>query len=168
MDDSVSLPARLAESYKRLAASAEVLRGKSDLVHRSVTTLNLALAKLDLGIPAWVKIRGNDDDGDGNFWHEWVGYAPVGQEWGLALSETKGNHRSPDQTDDVEWAFHKAPRSLQISALDKLPDLMEELIKVTDKTSKKLDSKLDEVREYAKAITTASSEVTKARKERRS
>jgi hypothetical protein len=168
MDENVPLSTRLAESYKRLAASADVLGTKTHQFSRIITELERVLAKLDLNIEAWEKLRGSDDDGRGNYWHEWVGYAKVRERWCIGLSETRGNHNDPEDAIDKTWCFDEGPRNLQISAIDKLPDLLEALIKAADKTSRKLDEKLGQVREYSTAITAAAAAVAKSRKERRS
>jgi hypothetical protein len=165
MDDSVPLPVRLAESYKRLAASADALGSKTHQFSKIITELERVLAKLDLNVEAWEKLRGSDEDGRGNFWHEWVGYAKVKGKWCIALSETRGNHHNdPEDSTDLTWCFDEGPRSLQINAIDKLPDLLEALAKTADKTSRKLDQKLDQVREYTEAIQAATADVAKARK----
>jgi hypothetical protein len=168
MDDSVPLPTRLAESYKRLAAAADVLGTKTHQFSRIITELERVLAKLDLNLEAWEKLRGADNDGHGNYWHEWVGYAKVRERWCIALSETRGNHNQPEDATDKTWPFDEGPRNLQISAIDKLPNLLEALTKAADKTSRKLDEKLGQVREYTEAINAATADVTKARKAARS
>ena len=48
--------------------------------------------------------------------------------------------------------FADAPRAYRIEALDKLPDLLEQLIKNTDKTAKKLQEKTAESKELASAL----------------
>lgn len=163
----VSPSERIAASYKRLAASAEALSSKSDEFSKSVATFDAALKKLNLGVTAWERIRGSDDDGQGNYWSEDVGYAKVGSKWGIAIRERSGNHNVEDE-DREEWLFNDAPRPLRIGAIDQIPDLIDKLVKAADKTTKKIDEKLTQVRELATALSKAANEVEVQRKERRS
>src|SRR5262245_14299466 len=164
-DEQVSPSARIAASYKRLAESAETLNKKSDEFGQHVAVLDKLLQKLNLGVAAWERIRGSDDDGHGNFWSEDVGYAKVGGKWGVAIRERSGNHNLED-VDSDEWLFEDAPRALRISAIDQIPDLIDKLVKYADKTARKIDEKTAQARELATALTEADNEVRKQRRNR--
>ena len=158
-DRSVSPTERIAASYKRLASSAVTLNKVSDDFGKPVEAIDRALRKLNVGIEAWEKIRGSDNDGDGNYWHEYVGFAKVGTTWCIALSKVEGSHHFPDREDDDTWAFNDAPRSLRISAIDKLPDLIEKLIVAADKTATKMQEKVNDGLALAQAVTDAAAEL---------
>ncbi len=162
----VPLPVRVATSYKRLAESAETLNKKSDEFGVQVSVFDNLLGKLNLGVAAWERIRGSDDDGHGNYWSEDVGYATVGGKWGIALRKKSGNHNVEEPDDVDEWLFNDAPRSLRISAIDQIPDLIDKLIKHADKTARKIDEKIGQARELAKALTEADNEIRKQRRAR--
>lgn len=90
----------------------------------------------------------------------------IGGKWGLAIRAIAGNHNVDD--DSVEqWLFSDAPRSYRIEAIDKIPDLLEELIKNADKTTKKLKETTVEARELAAAVKQATEELKQQKKERR-
>jgi len=166
-DPQVSLSERLASAYRRLAVSAEVLNAASDEFTRPILDLEAALQGLNLGLTTWQKVVGGADDHD-NFWRREVGYARTDGKWGLVIRAISGNHNVPDDDYDVEqWPFSDAPRSYRIEALDKLPDLLEELIKNSEKTTKKLKEKTVEARQLAAALGQAASELKPQRKERR-
>src|SRR5207247_728944 len=122
------------------------------------------LQRLNIGLTTWQKVVGGEDDHT-NYWSRDVGYAKIGHAWGLAIRTRNGN-LTDEVAYDEEWLFNDAPRSYRIEAMDKLPDLIEELIKVSDKTAKKLKEKSVEARELATALSQAAQELTAQRKER--
>lgn len=157
MAEGPSTSERLASAYKRLAASSEVLNGASDEFSKPISELDAALQKLNIGLITWQTITGGSDEGDG-YWSRDVGYTKMGSKWGLAIRTVDGHH-SWDRDDIEEWSFHDAPRSYRIEALEKLPDLLEQLIKNADKTAKKLKEKTVEAKELASALAQAAAEV---------
>lgn len=148
---------RLAFAYKRLAASSEVLNAASDEYSKPISELDAQLQKLNIGLITWQNIASGSDEGDG-YWSRDVGYAKIGDKWGLAIRTVDGRH-SWDRDDIEEWSFHEAPRSYRIEALEKLPDLLEQLIKNAEKTAKKLQEKTVEAKELASALKQAVEEV---------
>jgi hypothetical protein len=163
-EPSISATERIAASYKRLASSAANLNKVSDEFGKPVEAIERALRLLNVGVEAWEKIRGNDNDGYENYWHEYVGFAKVGGMWRIALSKVEGNHTNPEREEDETWAFEDAPRSLRISAIDKLPDLMEKLIEASDKTARKMQSKANDVIALASAVSGAAKDLSPKKK----
>jgi hypothetical protein len=166
--ESTSPSQRIAASYKQLVTSAQALNAKSDELTKVVGVLDAALKRLNLGITAWERIQGSDNDGSGDYWSEDVGYAKVDSHWGIALRERSGNHSDPEDRESEQWLFNDAPRPLRISAIDALPALIDKLVKNADKTTRKIEEKLPEVRALATALTDAAAEVEQQRKARRS
>ncbi len=156
---------RLASAYKRLAASAQTLNAASDEFSKPVAELEAAVQKLNLGLVTWQKVVGGGDEYD-NYWRREIGYMRVDGKWGLVIRSVSGNHNH-DEPDIELWSFGDAPRSYRIEAIDKLPDLLEELIKNSEKTAKKLKEKTVEARELATALKQAAEEIKPAKKERR-
>lgn len=157
MAEGPSTSARLAAAYKRLAQSADALGAASDDFSKPIAEIDAALARLNIGLVTWATVTGGNDDGDG-YWSRDVGYAKIGGKWGLAIRTVDGHH-SWERDDIDEWLFHDAPRSYRIEALEKLPDLLEQLIKNSDKTTKKLQEKTVEANELAGALGQAVEEV---------
>ncbi len=158
MSEGPSTSERLSSAYKRLAASAEVLNAASDEFSKPILELETALQELNVGLATWKKIVGGDDHEYQTYWQRDVGYATVGDKWGLAIRTVEGCEYW-DRDTIKEWLFKDAPRSYRIEAFDKLPDLLEELIKNSDKTAKKLKEKAVEARELAAALKQAADEV---------
>lgn len=168
MSEIVSPSERISASYKRLAVAAEALSQKSDEFSKHVGILDALLKRLNLGVTAWERIRGEDEDGFGNYWSEDVGYANVDGRWGIALREKSGNHHT-DRPDEIrEWLFNDAPRPLRIGAIDQLPDLIDKLIVAAEKTTRKIHEKISQAQELAAALGKAAKDVEQERKARRS
>ena len=60
------------------------------------------------------------------------------------------NH--PQESDDTTWPFNQAPGYLRVKAVDKLPDLIEALVKVSDATVERLKKKIEPAQELAMAV----------------
>ena len=65
-----------------------------------------------------------------------------------------------------EWLFNDGPRAMRISAIDKIPDLLERLVKAADKTTKKVQEKTSQALELAAAILKTAEEIELQRKQR--
>lgn len=151
--DSASPSERIANFYKQLSASAAELNTASDELGRSISALDNALKKLNLGIAAWVKFDGHDDDGTGDFWARHLGYAKIDGRWGIAISDSAGNYNSPAPDRDEEWLFNDAPRVFRVEAVEMLPDLLEKLIREAEQTTEKIKAKTAHAKELATAVT---------------
>jgi hypothetical protein len=156
---------RLASAYKRLAASAAALNAASDEFSKPIEELETALQRLNLGLITWQKVVGGEDEYE-NYWRREIGYTRMDGTWGIVIRSVSGNHNH-DEPDVELWSFGDAPRSYRIEAVDKLPELLEELIRNSDKTAKKLRDKTAEARELAAAVKQAAEELKPAKKERR-
>ena len=60
----------------------------------------------------------------------------------------------PDEEIERTWRFDQAPQYLRVKAIDKLPDLIEDLVRTVDKTAERLRKKVGPAEELATAVTT--------------
>jgi hypothetical protein len=158
MSEVLSRAERFTSAFRRLAESAEVLKAESNQFSKPIEQINATLRAVGVRLSTWHKVVGGEDDYN-NYWTREVGFTSVRGLWGLVIRETTGNHALPDREESDFWPFDEAPPSYRIEALDKLPDLLEELIKNTDKTAKKLKETTVEVREMATALAEAAKEI---------
>jgi hypothetical protein len=102
----------------------------------------------------------------GEYWSRDIGYAKIGDTWGIALRDISGNHDVPEAgyTAYEEWLFNDAPRWLRIEGVGKIADLLESLIKQADTATQKIRKKTAEARELATAISAAAVETKDQRK----
>lgn len=154
----VSCPSeRLAEAYKRLVASSETHRSAVHEFSKPFAEIERAIKNLNLAVVTWQKMAGGEDN-YGGYWSRDVGYARTKGFWGLAVRSVRGHH-SWDEDEIEQWPFDEAPSSLRLEALDKMPDLLEEIIKNADKTTKKLEARTPDAADLARAIKDASAEL---------
>ncbi|HXB56128.1 MAG TPA: hypothetical protein VN461_15215, partial [Vicinamibacteria bacterium] len=151
MDNDSSLPNKVSTSFQQLKAAAAQLNTISDELAGPVAALDAALKPLNLGISAWVKFAGDFDHDTGDFWTREIGYAKVGAKWGIALRTREGNAADPDQSIE-RWPFNEAPRAYRVDAVEKLPDLLETLIKEATATAEKVKGKIAYVQQVVAAI----------------
>ena len=141
---------RVSTAFERLAASAPELNAVSDELAKQIRTIDSALQKLNLGVSAWVEFAAQYFD-DGEFMSaRSIGYAKVAGTWGIAIrwsgTDPDGNPASE------EWRFNDAPRSYRLEALEKLPELLEELAKTANKTAEQLKAKVARTKQVATTI----------------
>jgi hypothetical protein len=145
-----------ASLFKELADSAARLNAGSDELAKAIRPIDAALKKLNLGVSAWYVYSGSEEpDSDSNYSYRRIGYAKVGGKWGLALSLDSGNAYS--DIDNYEaWLFNDAPRSMRLEAIDCIPDLLEQLVKESNKVAEDLQKKAGFARELAETISALS------------
>lgn len=144
---------RIASSFKRLASSSTDLNTAADELSNTVSKLESALRELNLGISAWHRIAGSEDR-DGTYWSRDIGYTGFGKEWHIALRKVSGDNFLDDHKEEI-WRFAEAPRWMCVESISKLPDLLDELIKRTDETARKLKNRNLEATELTKAVVRA-------------
>jgi hypothetical protein len=147
------LPERVNTSLKQLAESASRLNETSDEFALTIVAIDTALKSLNLGTTAWYEYAKSSDN-EGGYSSRYVGYAKINGKWGLALSTVSGYiNYSEDEVD--QWSFNEAPRWMRIEAVDHIPDLLDELIKQTEKLTTDLQTKKAQASELAKTIIAA-------------
>jgi hypothetical protein len=149
-----SLAGRVQASYLQLSAVASDLNAISDELGQSVSEIDAALKKLNLGISVWVEIHSSTDD-DLDYYRESVGYAKVDGKWGIALTTESGNHNYVDQDKVEQWLFNDGPRKLRLDAIEKLPEVLKNLSEEAVRTTDKIKSRLAEAKEVAAAVKNA-------------
>jgi hypothetical protein len=145
---------RITSSFKQLAVASTDLNTAASQLGETISILDTALKTLNLGVSAWHQMAGNEDDETGSFWSRDIGYAKVGNQWGIAIRKTWGNENYDHYGEEV-WLFNDAPRWMCIESIGKLPELFDDLIKRTEETTKKIKAKTVEAKELAAAITEA-------------
>jgi hypothetical protein len=163
--DSNTLSERVTTSFTKLSSAAKDLNKVSDELGQAITAIDYILQRLNLGVPTWVKIHGGEDQYTGMvYWSRDVGYAKIGSRWGIALCTREGDYNYPDEETREEWLFNDAPRWLRGEGVEKIPDLLEELIKNTEKTTQKIKGKIDHAKQLAGALELAATEQLTSKK----
>ncbi len=157
--NSNSLSERVTNSVEQLSLVAADLNKASDELGRAISAIDAVLQSLNLGVPTWIQIHGNEDQYL-DYWSREVGYAKVGNKWGVALRTLEGNYNSPEDERCDSWLFNDAPRWIRIEGVAKIPDLLEALIKNAEETTKKIRSKTTEANNLALAIAQAAGKLS--------
>jgi hypothetical protein len=163
-DEEIPLLERVASYYSQLSTVAADLNAVSDELGKSISEIDIALKKLNLGITTWVTIHSSDEDhphDDFSFWAREIGYAKIDSKWGISLRKVDGDCRDPDEATIEQWLFNDAPRSLRLEAIDKIPELLEKLSKEAVKTTKNIRARLSEAQAVAEAVKGAANASTK-------
>jgi hypothetical protein len=148
-----SLPEMAEFSFTQLAAVASDLNDVSDELGKSITEIDSSLKKLNLGVSVWIRVGGWDNPQEMEYFREQLGYAKVNGKWGIALRTIAGDDNHPDQEHIEAWLFNDGPRTLRLTAIEKLPEMLLMLSKEALETAGKIKNKLAEVQEVARAIT---------------
>lgn len=154
---------RVESSFRKLSTAASDLNFTSDELGKSVSQLDGALKKLNLGVSAWVEFGGNADPHEGWYRTEELGYDKIGNTWGIALRVVKGYDAAPEEEEIEAWLFNDGPRSMRLLAIEEIPQLLEKLSTKADETAKKIRLKLAEVQEVAAVVKKAAEEPAKPR-----
>jgi hypothetical protein len=147
------MPEKSLLSFEQLSTIANSLNKASDELTRVVSVLDEALQRLNVGLVVWVLVVKWHDENGLAYDCEQVGYAKVNGVWGIAIRKLFGSEDSPDPDEVREvWAFNDAPRELRLRAVEKLPDVVDQLAKAAIETTELLNKKLVETRGFAAAI----------------
>jgi len=150
--DGISPSARITAAFATLADSAQNINAVSDELSRPVASLERALKGLNLGVACWTVFA---EWGDGyDFLRQYVGYAQVNGDWCIAIQTSQGQESHPEESNDDIWKFNESPLHLRVKAIDKLPDLVEALVKTADATADRLKKKVEPAQELADAVNT--------------
>ena len=151
-----SLNERVSGSIQKLSLVATDLNSASDELGRAISSIDAVLQALNIGLPTWTRIQdGKSQSGDDYYWYRDLGYAKIGNKWGIALRDVSGNEGCEEDASVDSWLFNDAPRWLRIEGIAKIPNLLEELIKTTEETTKKIKTKTTEAKQLAATISQA-------------
>ena len=147
---------RVASSIVRLSSAAHDLNEASGELGQAITAIDTVLQALNIGVPTWTTIeKGNDEPNGDYFWSRDIGYAKVSNRWGIALRTVSGNCNAPNEERCDSWPFNDAPRWLRIAAVEKIPDMLEALIKSAEETTREIKAKTAKANQFATAIAQA-------------
>ncbi len=142
---------RFSSAFQKLLPAAAKLDAASNGLSKPIAEIEAILKRLNLGVACWTVLSepAPDEDGNCEAWN--LGYARHDGRWGLLVNFWRGNKRTGQGEDDY-WFFVDAPRFMKAKAVDMLPDLLEGLVALTEKTADKLVRKTVTAQELADTI----------------
>lgn len=141
---------RVQHSIQQLPAAAASLNSATDQLGKSVAELDAVLKRFSLGVPTWVPFASWEHFD--YYSAEEIGYAKIGGKWGVAIRTVEGDCQAPDDEKMEQWLFNDAPRLLRVRAVEKIPELLEELLKKAAEMTKTITEKAQEVNALTAAI----------------
>ena len=126
---SDSALSRVKDSYRRLSAVASNLNSAADKLGASIAPLESAIKKLSLGVSSWVLFHEWHSENHVEYYFEEIGYIRISNVWGLAIRTRTGHEDSRANEESQTWPFNEAPRLMRVRSINKLPDLLEQLVK---------------------------------------
>lgn len=139
---------KVEASLKQLSSLSKSLNEASDQLSKQISAIEVALNEYKLGVWVWAKkpilteteISDPDEQGrrfEYNFDHQ-LGYGKHKGKWGLLVSS---GWEGDDGMDTKITPLRDAPREIRIKAMDRIPDLMDdlaqEMLSVTQEASKR-------------------------------
>ena len=119
---------KLQNSLQELASSAHNLNSLSDQLTKQVTEVESSLNKMAIGLTAYVNTeQWSDETGDHyDIWR--LCYEKHSGKWGLTITHLWGYESDPEGESET-WPFRDAPREHRLKAVEKIPELVEALVK---------------------------------------
>ena len=142
---------RITAAFNALIASGKSINDASGQLAKPIASLEKSLQRLNLGVACWATI-GSGIDGEDHYWSREVGYSRINRRWCLAIRTIEGPDHDPERMSLEQWPFSDAPRYLRVKAVEKLPDLIEALVKATDATASRLKKQVAPAQELAAAV----------------
>jgi prefoldin subunit 5 len=153
MTSSDSKVAKIQTHFQALSEVASSLNIASDELTKTVTILDEALKKLNLGLTVWVSFRRRGDDDEPHLYDDdQIGYCKINGVWGIALRRIWGDESWDRHSEDGPWLFNDASREMRLHSVDSIPNVIEALAKEAFDTTKRIQEKTKEVGELAGAI----------------
>jgi hypothetical protein len=141
---------KLQNSLQELASSADSLNSLSDHLTKQVIEVESSLNKMGLGLTASVNTeQWSDEIGERyNIWR--ICYEKHSGKWGFTIEHLWG-HESFEEGDSETWPFKDAPREHRLKAVEKIPELIDALLK----KSKDFASDISATMSYAEGLAAA-------------
>jgi hypothetical protein len=142
---------RLQHTLQELASSADKLNSLSDELNKQVSDVESAVNKMGIGLTANVNTETWSDD-RGEKYDIWrISYERHAGKWGFTIEHLWGHEGYEDSAELERYAFKDAPREHRLRAVEKIPDLIDALVK----KSKEFATDVSAVMSYAQGLAAA-------------
>jgi hypothetical protein len=148
--------AKTAVQLANLAAAAATLNSLSDQLTKEVSAIEEVVNVLNLGIQTNVHavtlVYAAPEEGD--FYSRWLrlAYGKSGGQWGFIIEELTEDPSEPEHDSYKSWAYHEAPREFRLKVVEKIPALLDALVKRSEEVAKEITKKVGFTRELASFV----------------
>jgi len=151
-----------AESnLKELASAAQKLNAISDEFTGQVSAIEATLNRLGLGVRAHIVVLSSSNADGFITRYLRLAYGNTGGKWGFVIGQYTDDQNLPDYTDFESWPFKDAPRELRIDVVEKIPELLQALVKKSADIAAKMTQKIDYTKELASRLAPTSPQGSK-------
>ena len=142
---------KLQNSLQELASSADTLNSLSDQLNKQILDVESAVNKMGIGLTAYMNTESWSDE-RGERYDIWrICYEKHSSKWGFTIQHLWGLESYDDSQDSETWAFKDAPREHRLKAIEKIPDLIDALVK----KSRDFAADISGVMSYAQGLAAA-------------
>src|SRR5215469_4031938 len=123
----------MAMQLTELTVAAGTLNDLSNQLSKEVSAIEGVVNELNLGIRTEVHavtLRASDP-GAGDHYSHWLrlAYGKAGARWGFIIEELTEDITNPEGDSYQSWFFQEAPREFRLKVVEKIPALIEALVK---------------------------------------
>jgi len=155
--------AKLSASLQELTKSANSLNTLSDQLNKEVAGAESALNNIGIGLTAYVTTEPSPDDPSDplqyDFWR--IGYEKHAGKWGITIGHLWGHEAFPESEKEETWAFKDAPREHRLKAVEKIPELIDALVKKANEFSADLTASMSFAQALAATLTNSNGSASK-------
>lgn len=129
-------PSEITSKLPQLSKASQVLNNLSDELVKQVAGIEASLNKFNLGVSTYVVVSSSADEE--GLWSQnlRLAYGKDGGKWGLIIERVTEDLRyGPEDTEYESWPFKDAPRELRLKVVDKIPLLLQALIKESEEVA---------------------------------
>lgn len=145
------------EQLKQLSDSAKALNALSDELTTVVADIEMVLNKLNLGIRAHINAETLEQSDADMYWRGLrLAYGKGASKWGFIIEEVSEDWNNPENSTYESWHFKDAPREFRLKVVEKIPALLEALVKQSSETALEITKKTDFAKQVATTILNSS------------
>jgi len=155
------IASEIQANLKQLETSAHALNKLSDDLTKKVAEIEDTINGLNLGVTANVQIESWSDE-EGTSSSRWrLAYGKQSGKWGFVIEYLFEDHLSYANDEYSSWPFKDSPREQRIKAVEKIPQLLEALVKTSSEVAEQISSKISYTESLAATLLAAKPESTK-------
>jgi hypothetical protein len=132
---------------KALSTASKTLNDLTDKLTEQVAQIESVINTLNLGLRVSVMVRSyNSDDREPWLTNNVVLlYGKNDGRWGFEIEEFDEDERDPINPRNYRlWVFKEAPRTLRLEVVNKIPELIRQLVKESEAAADEVTEKLDD------------------------
>jgi hypothetical protein len=143
----------LESDLKALTTNSKTLNSLTDQLTEQVAQVESVVNVLNLGLR--VSIIVHSYSGDDEPWLSSdlrLSYDKNDGKWGFEIEEYDEDHNTDRRHNYKSWKFKDAPRALRLEVVQRIPDLIKEMVKESEVAAKQVTEKLGDAKSIASSL----------------